>query len=192
MLTSSQNHWFPAKFKKRWTNSGGSLSKCLLRLLKNWKLPKRQCGSCLLTVHRHSIPVGRGVRRDTHNPTHQSIVNNPNRKLLHHNAIISSLEAKGYNYSKKIYCRHLYIYIYIYFFFFFPVAKPVENTWSGWAAAIQRKFGVKSVFSLQPQCLHPGLHTSEWIFFGLVLDCFHTRNLSEDFGSGFFSGFSTK
>ena len=32
----------------------------------------------------------------------------------------------------------------------------------------------------------PGLHTSEWIFFGLVLDCFHTRNLSEDFGSGFF------
>ena len=33
----------------------------------------------------------------------------------------------------------------------------------------------------------PGLHTSEWIFLGLVLDCFHTRNLSEDFGSGFFS-----
>ena len=27
-----------------------------------------------------------------------------------------------------------------------------------------------------------------WVdFFGLVLDCFHTRNLSEDFGSGFFS-----
>ena len=33
----------------------------------------------------------------------------------------------------------------------------------------------------------PGLHTSEWIFSGLVLDCVHTRNLSEDFGSGFFS-----
>ena len=32
----------------------------------------------------------------------------------------------------------------------------------------------------------PGLHTSEWIFLGLVLNCFHTRNLSEDFGSVFF------
>ena len=32
----------------------------------------------------------------------------------------------------------------------------------------------------------PGSHTSEWIFSGLVLDCVHTRNLSEDFGSGFF------
>ena len=35
----------------------------------------------------------------------------------------------------------------------------------------------------------PGLHISEWIFFGLMFDCFHTRNLFEDFGRVFFLDF---